>query len=109
MLEPDEGNAPLARGGAGAGPTSEPGGRGGSGALPASPPPIVPDEPEVPCAEPFSQARNPLRECPFIEQGLCYQTEVCACASACQPGEQCIIGGFLSPDEPQIVSCVDLR
>jgi hypothetical protein len=108
MLEPGEGSEPLASAGAGGAPTSDPSGRGGTAAVS---PPLVEDDPEPACAEPLARARTPRRGCPFLERdlSLCYQTEACACAGACRPGEQCIIGGFLSPEEPQLVSCVDLR
>jgi hypothetical protein len=109
MLEPDPGSEPLAGAGAGGLTTPEAsGGRGGTGA-----PPLVPDQPDepdqVPCAEPVPQARIPRRDCHFVDRGSCYATEQCACAGACLPGEQCIIGGFLSPDDPQTVTCIDLR
>jgi hypothetical protein len=111
MLEPESESDPLARAGAGGSPTVAPSGGGSAGlALPPSSfPPPASQEPDAPCAVPVLRARTPLADCPFIEDGLCHETAQCACASACSPGEQCVFSGFLDPDEPQTITCVDLR
>jgi len=46
--------------------------------------------------------------CPFVFDNLCYATARGACACACPRGGEtnCIIGGFLSSDESQRVTCI---
>jgi hypothetical protein len=46
--------------------------------------------------------------CRFVFDNLCYDTARAACACACPRGGEtsCIIGGFLSSDEPQRVTCI---
>lgn len=87
------------------------GARGGVGG--ASP--IDPDGPidlggvQLPNCEPgFSMAAAGSRECAYLYRGDCYEDRLAACACACQgfADNQCIIGGFLNPDDPQSVSCI---
>lgn len=60
----------------------------------------------VSCGEPFRRSDEVERACPYIYRGVCYPSGDCACASACLGGAQCVIEGFLEPDEPQRVRCI---
>ena len=46
--------------------------------------------------------------CRFVFDNRCYETARAACACACPRGGEtsCIIGGFLSSDESQRVTCI---
>jgi hypothetical protein len=93
------------------------GGRGGSGAggLGAAPT-VDPAEPidlggvVLPDCEPgFSISAAGARECTYLYRDDCYEDPLSACACACQSladNRGCIIGGFLNPDSPQTVSCI---
>jgi hypothetical protein len=98
-------SAAAGRGGAGGGA------RGGAGG--ASP--IDPDGPidlggvQLPDCKPgFSMSAAGSRECAYLYRGDCFEDRLAACACACQgfADNQCIIGGFLNPDDPQSVSCI---
>jgi hypothetical protein len=87
------------------------GGTGGVDAAPTIDPggPIDPDGVPLPnCAPGFSMATAGSRECAYLYQGKCHEQRLAACACACEglANAQCIIGGFLNPDEPQSVSCI---
>jgi hypothetical protein len=83
-------------GGVGGAPTIGPGG-------PIAPGSVLPD-----CEPGFSMATAGSRECAYLFRGDCYEDRLAACACACQgvANNQCVIGGFLNPDDPQSVSCI---
>lgn len=91
------GRGAAATGGAGGASTIDPGGPSDPGGSP------LPD-----CVPGFSMATAGSRECAYVFRGDCFEDRAAACACACQglADNQCIIGGFLNPDEPQSVSCV---
>jgi hypothetical protein len=92
-------------GGRGAGAT---GGVGGSSTIDPGGP-LDPGGAALPDCEPgFSMATAGSRECAYVFRGDCFEDRAAACACACQglADNQCIIGGFLNPDEPQSVSCI---
>jgi hypothetical protein len=90
------------------------GGRaGGGGASPVNP--VGPggaidlDGILLPDCEPgFSMATAGSRDCTYLFRGDCYEDQLIACGCACQglADSRCIIGGFLNPNDPQRVSCV---
>lgn len=69
-----------------------------------------PSEPrfQLPACQP-GFAMSGGRECGYTFEGDCYEDEVRACACACEglADSRCVIQGFLNPDEPQRVSCVE--
>jgi hypothetical protein len=109
-FDEEESGASGAAGGGGAG------GRGGDGASGAGAAPAIdptaPIDPGVTlpeCELGFSMSAAGSRECTYLYQGNCYDDPLMACACACQSlasNRGCIIGGFLNPDDPQTVSCV---
>jgi len=60
------------------------------------------------CEPGFSMTAAGSRECAYLYRGDCFDERLVACACACQglADSQCIIGGFLNPDDPQSVSCI---
>jgi len=85
--------------GAGARGATTPAGRPGSGDELVE---IIPDS----CADPFRRSDDLERACPYIYRGVCYPSGECACSRACPSEAQCVIEGFLEPDEPQRVRCI---
>lgn len=86
-------------------------GGGGVGGAPRTDPagPIDPGGVTLPDCEPgFSMATAGGRACAYLFRGDCYEDRLAACACACEglADNQCVIGGFLNPDDPQSVSCV---
>jgi hypothetical protein len=90
-------------GGVGSGGSTAPG-VGGSG--PSAPGDdgveILPD----PCPDSFRRSDERDRACPYIYRGVCYSSGDCACSNACGTEEQCVIEGFLAPDDTQRVRCI---
>lgn len=85
-------------GGVGAATTADPAGPIDLGGV------VLPD-----CEPGFSMSAAGSRECTYLYRGDCYEDPLLACACACQSfadNRGCIIGGFLNPDAPQTVSCV---
>jgi hypothetical protein len=60
------------------------------------------------CEPGFSMSAAGSRECTYLFRGDCHEDPLMACSCACRgfADSRCIIGGFLNPDEPQTVSCV---
>ena len=58
------------------------------------------------CGDPFRRSDDRERACPYIYRGVCYPSGDCACSGACSGDAQCVIEGFLEPDEPQRVRCI---
>lgn len=110
---PDEeefGTSAAGRGGGAGGRGA--GGRGGVGGGSTSDPsgPIDLGGVQLPDCQPgFSMAAAGSRQCAYLYRGDCYEDRLAACACACQglADTQCIIGGFLNPDDPQSVSCIE--
>jgi hypothetical protein len=103
----------AAGGAAGRGGGGGDGGRAGGGASPVNP--VGPrgaidlDGITLPDCEPgFSMGTAGSRDCTYLFRGDCYEDQLMACACACQglADSRCIIGGFLNPNDPQRVSCV---
>jgi hypothetical protein len=110
LVEPatdDEDSAGQGAGGRAGSAGAQPSAGAGRGSTPTGRPSdepieIIPDS----CAEPFRRSDDRERPCPYIYRGVCYPSDDCACSNACASEAQCVIDGFLDPDEPQRVRCI---